>query len=175
MKCLEAINTSVNQLSRLNSTLALLTRIENNQFTEKEEIELNGLLERHLDLLEEHIELRKIRIEKQYHHKPVMLLMDQGLADLLVGNIMKNAIVHNIEGGSIVLESGPGKLILKNDGAPLGFDKEELFTRFVRDTKRAGNFGLGLSLVKKICETYNFSINYYFDNQQHTFEIVFPV
>ncbi len=37
MKCLEAINTSVNQLSRLNSTLALLTRIENNQFTEKEE------------------------------------------------------------------------------------------------------------------------------------------
>ena len=121
MKCLEAINTSVNQLSRLNSTLALLTRIENNQFTEKERIDLTGLLERHLDLLEEHIGLRNIQVEKQYHGEPTVLFMDQGLADLLMANLLKNAIVHNVDGGSIVLETGPGKLIIRNDGPPLAF------------------------------------------------------
>lgn len=169
MKCLQAINTSVHQLSRLNSTLTLITRIENRQFTEKEEIKLAGLLDRHLELLEEHIDLRGIKVEKLYHDGDIVLLMDQGLADLLIGNLLKNAIVHNIDGGSIVLEIQPGSFRITNDGPPLKFSQEELFTRFVRDTRRTGNFGLGLSLVKKVCETYNFSIDYSYDNQQHTF------
>jgi len=173
MKLLEAINASVHQLSRLNSTLTLITRIENRQFTEKEEIELAGLLDRHLELLEEHIALRKITIEKRYQDGDRVLLMDQGLADLLVANLLKNAIVHNIEGGSIVLETGPDYLLISNDGPPLGFKQDELFTRFVRNTRRTGTFGLGLSLVKKVCDTYNFRISYSADNQKHTFKIDF--
>ena len=102
------------------------------------------------------------------------MFMDQGLADLLVANLLKNAIVHNIDGGCIVLETGPQSLVIRNDGDPLGFNQEELFTRFVRNTRRTGSFGLGLSLVKKVCETYNFNIEYSFDKQQHTFTISLP-
>jgi signal transduction histidine kinase len=171
MKSLQAINTSVHQLSRLNATLTLITRIENRQFTEKEKINLVGLLERHLDLLQEHIALKKIRIEKQYRDKAVVLYMDQGLADLLIANLLKNAIVHNIEGGSIVLETAPACLLIRNDGPPLGFKQEDLFTRFVKDTRRSGNLGLGLSLVKKVCENYGYKIEYSYDNQQHTFRV----
>jgi signal transduction histidine kinase len=173
MKCLQAINTSVNQLSRLNSTLTLITRIENRQFTEKEKIKLTELLDRHLELLEEHIGLRRIKVEKHYRDEGMELLMDQGLADLLIANLLKNAIVHNMEGGSIILETQPGRLLVRNDGPPLGFNQEELFTRFVRDTRRTGNFGLGLSLVKKVCDHYDFIIEYSFDNQQHTFLLTF--
>jgi len=100
--------------------------------------------------------------------------MDQGLADLLIANLLKNAIIHNIEGGTIVLETEPGCLIIRNDGPPLGFSQEELFTRFVRDTRRTGNFGLGLSLVKKVCENYGFKIEYIYENQQHTFLVTLP-
>lgn len=171
MKCLQAINTSVNQLSRLNSTLTLITRIENRQFTEKEEIELTSLLDRHLELLEDHIDLRHIRVEKLYQDNGEVVHMDQGLADLLISNLLKNAIAHNMEGGTIIVETNPGSLLIRNDGPPLGFKEEELFTRFVRDTKRTGNFGLGLSLVKKVCEHYNFFVEYSFDNQQHTFRV----
>ncbi len=173
MKLLEAINASVHQLSRLNSTLTLITRIENRQFTEKEEIGLAALLDRHLELLEEHIALRKITIDKRYQDGGRALWMDHGLADLMVANLLKNAIVHNIEGGSIFLETGPDYLVIRNDGPPLGFSQDELFTRFVRNTRRTGTFGLGLSLVKKVCETYNFRISYHSDNQQHTFKIDF--
>jgi signal transduction histidine kinase len=173
MKCLQAINTSVNQLSRLNSTLTMLTRIENRQFTDKEEIDLNALLDRHLELLEDHITLRGIKVEKHYTGENKVLVMDHGLADLLVANLLKNAIIHNREGGRIVLETHPEGMIIMNDGVPLRFKKEELFTRFVRDTRQSGNLGLGLSLVKKVCDNYNFSINYSFENQQHTFNIQF--
>jgi signal transduction histidine kinase len=171
MKCLEAINTSVNQLSRLNATLTLITRIENRQFTEKEKVSISLLLDRHLGLLEEHINIRGIRVEKSYQDKGKVLYMDQGLADLLVANLLKNAIVHNMDGGTILLETRSDSLIIRNDGQPLQFKQEELFTRFVRDTKRSGNFGLGLSLVKKVCEYYNFSIGYSFENKQHIFLI----
>lgn len=174
MKCLQAINTSIQQLSRLNATLTLLTRIENRQFTEKDEIKLSTLLDRHLELLEEHMGLRGIEvIRKTTDH--LVLQMDQGLADLLIANLLKNAIVHNVEGGSILLETRANSLIIKNDGPPLQFDQEELFTRFVRDTTQSGNLGLGLSLVKKVCDTYNFSLNYSYDNQQHTFTVHFSV
>lgn len=174
MKLLEAINTSVHQLSRLNSTLTLITRIENRQFTEKGEIGLTGLLDRHLELLEEHLALRRITVKKSYQDGGRKLYMDQGLADLLVANLLKNAIVHNIEGGTIVLETGPQSLVIRNDGSPLGFRQEDLFKRFVRNTRLTGSFGLGLSLVKKVCETYKFNIVYSFDKQQHVFSIAFP-
>jgi signal transduction histidine kinase len=175
MKLLEAINTSVHQLSRLNATLTLITRIENRQFTEKEQIKLEGLLERHLELLKEHIGLRGIRIEKHYLDGERILLMDHGLADLLIANLLKNAIVHNRDGGTIVLETTLRNLVIRNDGPPLEFSREELFTRFVRDTNRAGNFGLGLSIVKKVCENYGILIEYTFENLQHIFKLTFPV
>lgn len=171
MKSLQAINTSVHQLSRLNATLTLITRIENRQFTEKEKIHLVGLLERHLDLLQEHIALKKIRVEKQFRDQALVLYMDQGLADLLIANLLKNAIVHNVEGGSIVLETAEGSLLIRNDGPPLGFKQEDLFTRFVKDTRRSDNLGLGLSLVKKVCENYGYKIEYSYDKQQHTFRV----
>jgi len=173
MKCLQAINTSVNQLSRLNSTLTLITRIENRQFTEVEKIKLTELLDRHLELMEDHIDLRGIKVEKYYRDEGMELHMDQGLADLLIANLLKNAILHNMEGGSIVLETRPGRLLIRNNGTPLGFNQDELFTRFVRDTRRTGNFGLGLSLVKKVCDHYDFIIDYTFDNQIHTFSLTF--
>ena len=174
MKLLQAINTSVHQLSRLNSTLTLITRIENRQFTETGEIPLAALLDRHLDLLNEHIALKKIRVEKDFRDGGKILLMDQGLADLLVANLLKNAIVHNLDGGSIRVHTHPGGLEISNEGAPLAFSEEELFTRFVRDTRQTGNFGLGLSLVKKVCDTYQFDIEYSYENQRHTFSIGFP-
>jgi len=174
MQLLQAINTSVHQLSRLNSTLTLITRIENRQFTEKEKINLAGLLDRHLELLQEHIGLQGITVEKHYHDGGRILCMDQGLADLLIANLLKNAIVHNMEGGKIVLETGAESLVIRNDGPPLGFRQEELFTRFVRNTRRAGSFGLGLSLVKKVCDTYQIEVEYSFDNQQHCFKLTFP-
>ena len=79
-----------------------------------------------------------------------------------------------MKGGKIVLEIEAGSLVIRNDGPPLGFSQEELFTRFVRNNRRAGSFGLGLSLVKKVCDTYQIDVEYSFDNQQHCFKLTFP-
>jgi signal transduction histidine kinase len=174
MQLLQSINTSTNHLSRLNSTLALITRIENQQYTQKMKIILPELLDKHLEMFQELVGLRDISVERSYKSKDEFLIMDHGLADILVTNLLKNAIVHNVEGGMILVEVTPQALCISNDGPELSFNEQDLFKRFVRDTKRSGNFGLGLSLVKKICDYYGFQINYTYENSRHLFRITFP-
>jgi signal transduction histidine kinase len=173
MQLLQSINASVNHLSRLNSTLATITRIENQQFTGKEELRLADLVEKHLEMFQELIELRGLQVEQSYDETVKVLTMDKGLADILVTNLLKNAIVHNEDGGRILCRVRGGMLELGNSGKALGFHKKELFRRFVRDTSKTGNFGLGLSLVKKICDHYGFEISYEYQDQMHFFRIIF--
>jgi len=173
MKLIQAINASANQLSRLNSTLTLITRIENRQFTEVKEISIAKLLDRHTEMLQELIELRNIEVTRTYTHEAMKIGMDEGLAEILVANLLKNAIVHNVDGGSIELEIGSDRLIMSNSGPPLPFSEEEIFRRFVSNTGKGGNFGLGLSLVRKICESYGFRIGYLYEDDRHYFTLVF--
>lgn len=173
MQLLQSISTSTNHLSRLNSTLALITRIENQQYTQRVEISLSELLDKHLEMFQELVELRNISVERRYSGEEGFISMDRGLADILVTNLLKNSIVHNVEGGKILVEVNEGALCVSNDGPALSFNEQDLFKRFVRDTKRSGNFGLGLSLVKKICDYYGFHISYAYENMRHLFRINF--
>jgi len=174
MQLLQSINTSTNHLSRLNSTLALITRIENQQYTQKVEIRLSELLDKHLEMFQELVELRNISVERRYSKREQFITMDSGLADILLTNLLKNAIIHNSEAGKILVSVTGETLCISNDGPALSFKEQDLFKRFVRDNKRSGNFGLGLSLVKKICDYYGFHINYSYEDQQHLFRITFP-
>ncbi|MFH0755921.1 MAG: ATP-binding protein [Bacteroidota bacterium] len=173
MKLIQAIDASANQISRLNSTLTLITRIENRQFTGIREIDLARLLDKHIDMLLELVELRGIKLKKTYSGVSNKIQMDPGLADILVTNLLKNAIVHNSEGGSIAVECGLDRLIVRNDGPPLPFAEEDLFRRFIRDHGKGKGLGLGLSLVKKICESYGFVLEYAYRKEQHVFTLVY--
>jgi signal transduction histidine kinase len=171
MKLIQAINASTNQLSRLNSTLALITRIENNQFTGTQEIDMTQLMDKHLEMLQELVDLRRIELNKSYSTDSAFITMDEGLADILVANLLKNAIVHNVDGGSINLELTANKLVISNDGPPIPFQPEEMFRRFVRDQGSGKGFGLGLSLAKKICESYGFNLSYGYEDGRHIFTL----
>lgn len=173
MQLLQSIYSSINHLSRLNTTLALITRIENQQFTGKTTLNLSTLVKHHLEMFQELISLRGLSVETTFTDRDQEITMDQGLADILITNLLKNAIVHNTDGGKIILEIRDHFMSIGNEGPPLHFNQQDLFKRFVRDTKKSGNFGLGLSLVKKICDSYGFEISYTYENKLHVFEIRF--
>jgi len=174
MQLIQSINSSANHLSRLNTTLALITRIESQQFTGRNKINLVHLLDDQLEKFQELIALREISVVRTYSDRKQTITMDQGLADIMITNLLKNAIVHNMDGGKILLEIKNGSFGISNEGAPLSFGEQELFKRFARDKKKTGNFGLGLSIVKKICDNYGFKISYNYKNQLHTFTILLP-
>ncbi|MEZ5073191.1 MAG: HAMP domain-containing sensor histidine kinase [Bacteroidales bacterium] len=171
MSLLQSILHSTGQLSRLNAALTLLTRIENRQFPGRKALRAGVLFDRHLENLTELIDMRRIHVHKGKWDEHTTLVMDEGLADILVANLLKNAVLHNREGGRLELDIREHRLEIRNEGEPLRFSEQDLFLRFVRDKGKSGNLGLGLSIVKKICETYGYEISYAYDSGYHRFSI----
>jgi len=94
------------------------------------------------------------------------------LAETLIINLIKNAIIHNISGGVLRVHLSDNILIISNSGSPLSFSKNDIFKRFVRSENSKKNLGIGLSIVQRICELYTFKIAYsYFS--EHQFKIIF--
>jgi len=96
------------------------------------------------------------------------LKMNDQLADLLLNNLLSNAINHNLEGGSILLVIRKNELKICNDGATNSLTDETIFNRFVKGNSKS--YGLGLAIVKNICDTHNLEIHYT-KNKLHCFTI----
>lgn len=165
---------NTDHLSRLNSTLTLIARIENHQYKNISRVNISELAEHQMVMLQELAELKDIKISTNRTGKDIQADMDDGLANILLVNLLKNAINHNLNGGSIHVESSDQTLILSNSGLEPRASSGKLFESFYKESKDSENLGLGLSLVRKICELYGFNIDHKYDHGLHTFKIIFP-
>ena len=159
LKVVLGINEATNRLSRLNQALLLLTKIENRQFRPTDSaVNLLLVIETKLSDLEELIEQRQIRVEQ--HLEATLLSIHPALAEILVSNLLTNAIRHNIEGGRIQMELKQGLFRVGNTGKALHTSPEHLFERFQKESNSSASLGLGLALVKKICEVNKLEVHY---------------
>jgi signal transduction histidine kinase len=105
--------------------------------------------------------------------KNVSINMNASLADIMLSNLLNNSIKHNIFGGNIIICLISKELSIRNTGEVLSTEPDKLFGRFVKESSSKDSIGLGLSLVKQICGTYNFSISYNYENSLHELKINF--
>ena len=169
MQQVQSIYTAVEKLSRLCQSLLLLARIENNQYASTQIIAVNELVVEKNKELEEWINVKNLKIVMQLH--PLSVTMNRELAEILISNLFRNAIRHNVAGGSITIQTATNKLCFYNSGKePL--DKFRIFDRFYKSDYSEGS-GLGLAIVKHICEQYQFDLNYNFSEGQHCFSVIF--
>jgi signal transduction histidine kinase len=105
--------------------------------------------------------------------KNVFVNMNISLAEILLSNLLNNSIKHNIFGGKIIITLIPNELSIKNTGEVLHIEPEKLFDRFVKESTSNESIGLGLSLVKEICETYNFKVSYSYEHSLHEIKVNF--
>lgn len=158
----ELIETSqyaLSKLSKLSTALALLAKIENQEFISQESIDFSEVVSHNVALFNEIAELKELTIEANIV-ETVKINMDSALADILVANLLKNAIQHNIENGWIKITLTPHQLLVENTGKPLNISPEELFVRFRKNNQSSGSLGLGLAIVKKIVDLNNLLIDY---------------
>ncbi len=161
-----AIN-AMKRLSMLNQSLILLTKIENKQFKAEKALSFNDILNRKLQEFATLFESKKLNVGLTLEEDLVLKMNDQ-LADLLLNNLLSNAINHNLEGGSILLVIRKNELKICNDGATNSLTDETIFNRFVKGNSKS--YGLGLAIVKNICDTHNLEIHYT-KNKLHCFTI----
>ncbi len=169
---IRAIYTSVQRLSKLNKTLLLLSKIENKQFTEKEPINVNKVIEKHLEIYEDFLEDKGLTVEMKSAME-VTVEANPLLFDMVVNNLISNAIKHNIKGGSITISTTNLFVSVSNSGTRPKLDSSSLFERFKKDSKSSNSFGLGLAIVKKVCDNYHWKITHSYAEEQHNISIYF--
>ncbi|MBE7171540.1 MAG: HAMP domain-containing histidine kinase [Williamsia sp.] len=164
------IQKSADKLIRLNQALLLLTRMENRQFESKEEIRADLLVEHKCNELKELITVTGITMEISV--VPVTVYLHKYLAEIVFDNLLHNAIRYNIEQGFISIELTERCFSISNASAIPPLDPAKVFQRFYRhpETGPGGN-GLGLSIVKQICDLAGYPIHYRYQNTLHTISI----
>jgi len=168
----EASQRSIKKLSRLSESLALLTKIENHEFTDTEEVNFTELIRESTKAFEEFIALNGLEVETDLK-EDITVQMHAVLADILWTNLFQNAIKHNIKDGSIHISLNQHSLIISNTGKPLSSPPEKLFGRFKKDDTSTNSIGLGLSIIKRIVDQNNFEITYHVEGGWHTIQIDF--
>ncbi|MEA4916149.1 HAMP domain-containing sensor histidine kinase [Proteiniphilum sp.] len=161
---------TLEQITRLNKTLLLLSRIENNQFSGTTEIEFNSMIKKNLQDYKEVYTHLNINVEIK-ESGIFKIMMNETLAEILINNIIKNAFVHNVTDGKIIIETSASKLIFKNSGQEFALDSQLIFKRFYQGNKKPESSGLGLALIKSICDQEKLHIDYFFENNFHCFNI----
>jgi signal transduction histidine kinase len=122
-------------------------------------VSLKQITENCLENYKEIMLLKNIKVEMDALDE-ALVEMNDVLAEVMVSNLLSNAVRFNIDGGFIKCHIDSMFLIFTNSGLPLTSDSENLFRRFHKGSTNPQSVGLGLSIVKKITDSYGMLISY---------------
>lgn len=159
MEALQLILQNTNRLARLNGALILLSSIDEKRYAQRQPVILEPLLQDLLRNFQDAIRAADLDVQVEVAGAPEVL-MNPTLADIMLANLLQNAIRHNLPGGWIRIELTPEHLTIHNTGPALKLAPEQLFARFVRQSEKEEGLGLGLSIIQRIGTLYGFRIRY---------------
>ena len=164
------IHRSLNGLIRLNKTMLLLSKIENGQFPQTNDVNISSLALESIRMYQEIYEHKNLRVDVGQEQE-FILKIDEQMASVLVNNLIKNAFAYSSEGGSLTVSFDVHGFTVRNDGLyPL--DKDMVFRRFYQPSgRKEGTTGLGLALVYSVCLNNGLDISYDFRDGEHIFAI----
>jgi hypothetical protein len=166
---LSKLQSDILRLKQLNKKLILLAKIENNQFNDNEPVSINEIISQVVTNFQELTPIEFIVKVKG----EVEAQMDRSLAIILCNNLLSNATKHNFEKRPITIHIGNNTLQVINAGTTALEKPDQVFERFYKENKKPDSTGLGLSIVKKICDCYGFIPSYLFHERKHIFQINF--
>lgn len=166
------LSDSSSRLNRLNKNLLLLSKIDNSQFIEKEDISLKEVVEKQLEFFVEQAEEKNITIKLE-SSADIKIKSNLVLMEILVSNLLLNSIRHNLQDGAVTITLKENSLIVSNTGNKQPIPSEKLFQRFSKTNPSAKGSGLGLAIVKKIADLNKWSVDYAFQGDSHRFTVKF--
>ncbi len=167
---IERAQSAIDRLSRLNKSLLLLTKIENQQFADQQLVDVSALVTELTGVYGEFATHRQL--DWQTHIAPgVMQTLNPYLAEVLLSNLLKNAVIHSPTGASVHIKLRQERFSIENDGPPLPFPADRLFDRFAKNPARPESTGLGLALVQQVADRYGLTVRYWYvtETGKHTF------
>jgi len=164
--------TGVERLKKLNKSLLLLAKLDNNAYSDKVAIPLDIQLRKQLELLEELLAGKEIAAI--INIEPVKVHANLFLTEVMLSNLLSNAIRYTTPGDAINISLSGSTLEISNPGVPLDFPEDFLFQRFRKSPQNIQTTGLGLSIVYQICLLNHWQITYSYKKEKHIFTVAFP-
>jgi signal transduction histidine kinase len=159
------------RLAEINKSFLLISKIENKQFANNESVDFNEIFTQVLSDFSDYIEFRKIQINYSLNNNWICN-MNRQLAEILVINLVKNAVFHNLKGGEVFIDLHSGGFRIENSSAESALNPAELFKRFNKNKNKIESTGLGLAIVKAIADVSGCRVSYRYNAQsRHEFKI----
>ena len=155
-KMLNNISISTKQLYDIYRSLTYLN-FSNTQKT-TEALDLKETLEKSVEYYRPLAEIKHITFEIKL--EPMMFAIPEAEATLLFGNLIGNAIKYSSAKSKIEIVLKENTLTIKDEG--IGIEEtqqKKIFEKFKRGTEYSGGFGVGLSIVKRICDDYGIDVS----------------
>ncbi|MBL4676918.1 MAG: HAMP domain-containing histidine kinase [Mucilaginibacter sp.] len=157
---------SIEKLVKINRSLLLLTKLNNSEYQTTEMVKFCRITKDMVKALEPHLEVKGLEL-RNHIGSNIPLQIHPVLAEILLNNLLSNAIRYNDPEGYIDITLTRTRLTVKNPGLAPEVDPAILFQRFKKSNQCADSVGLGLSIVQQICSVNNFEVNYSYENNEH--------
>ena len=165
-----AIYSAVERLNKINHSLILLAKLEYGEYDSKEKTNLSVLIINILKNYDELLQMKSLTLNADIS-PDVFINLGPAMSDILVSNLLSNAIKHNVKDGKIDLRLTSSLLTITNTGEEPHLPISELFKRFKKTNKNLDSPGLGLSIIKQICDVNQLGLNYTYHQGWHQVKI----
>jgi signal transduction histidine kinase len=168
---IETAMAAISRASRINRNLLLLTKIENSQFNEKEKIHLGAMITGVLEQFSLFFEQKELVVNREID-SDVIVYGNPVLTEILVGNLLTNAIRYSRAGETISVKLTKAEMVIENPGDH-SLKEDQLFRRFAKASPVKAGVGLGLAIVHQVCERQQWNVSYAWLDQRHIFRVRF--
>lgn len=160
-----AYKTILTQSERLTNLIACIinySEIDNDDLPPYE-VDFSALARETISALKPETDKRNITITENIDDNVIVMSRHERLSEIF-GNLVRNAIKYNKDGGSITVTLNRQSLSVEDTGIGIAEDNmSKVFSRFFTVDKshngKNGGFGLGLAVAKKICQKSGWKIS----------------
>ena len=172
------IRKEASRLVTLINDIIRLSQLDEKTEVAMEQVELKEVVDEVADVLASSANKKNVSFEVE--GEPCTVLGVRRYVYEIIYNLCDNAIQYNVDGGKVTVklskEAERVKISVIDTG--IGISPEHhrrIFERFYRVDKararKTGGSGLGLSIVKAICESSHLKVGYTFEQGKHIFTV----
>ena len=154
-KILTNISISTKQLETIYNSLTYLNFTHNQELPTN--VELSDVVRNVVEYYSELSSAKNIQVLTDISPSEINII--ESRAELLFSNLLSNAIKYSMPQSTIRISLDKNSFIIKDEGVGIAQDKlDAIFELYSRDSNIAGGFGVGLNIVKQICDEYGIRV-----------------
>ncbi|MEP6882570.1 MAG: HAMP domain-containing sensor histidine kinase [Dokdonella sp.] len=155
---LRRIERAVRQSTELTDALLLLSRSERQAPVDGETTDVAKVAEQVIDISRPHLGNKPVEVHLKLE-QPLLTVAPSSVVAVALTNLISNAFKYTQE-GEVTVIVGYGRVSVEDTGPGIALeDADRLFERGERGTTLVKGAGLGLAIVRRLCDLYGWKVS----------------